>query len=75
MKIVIAAVAAINLIGSASATGTVSLSLEKKGLVNGQLQPLKGVYKREASTVSSNVFDVQSWSPGGGYYTNGMFGF
>lgn len=73
MKTVVAAVAAFNLVGSASATGTVLLSLEKKGLVNGNLQPLKGAYKREAGTVSSNVFDVQPWSPGGAYYTNGMW--
>lgn len=57
----------------ALATGTVSLSLEKRAILDGRPQPVKGIYKRQqsdAGTVESTVYDVLPWSLGGAYYTN-----
>lgn len=64
-----------SIISSAAATGTLSLSLEKKSVVQGgRLAPLYGVHKRDATTVVSGVFDVLPWSNGGAYYTNVTIG-
>ncbi|GAM86321.1 hypothetical protein ANO11243_043350 [Dothideomycetidae sp. 11243] len=54
-----ALLACFSFITSASATGTLSLSLEKKSVIEtGELAPLRGVHKRSAGTVNSDVFDV-----------------
>lgn len=70
-----ALLACFSFITSASATGTLSLSLEKKSVIEtGELAPLRGVHKRSAGTVNSDVFDVLPWSGGGAYYTNVTIG-
>ena len=53
----------------AAATGTLSLSLDKKSLEPEEIAFLR---KRSGGTVQENTFDVFPWSGGGAYYTNGQ---
>ncbi|KAF4552421.1 Eukaryotic aspartyl protease-like protein 2 [Elsinoe fawcettii] len=73
MTRLLSALCGLSLTRLALAAGTVSLSLEKRALIAGEVQPARGIYKRQSSSgssVQSTVYDVLPWGVGGAYYTN-----